>query len=204
MVNWIKDVDTGELFPIPDNPYFEVPAHLELAEYTPVDYEKTTKMTIDELQNQLLAAQNQIEEMQKTESDTSPTEIIQYQGRLNVDDVFNKGKSRSFNLNFVIYALVIVVLLIFVVFMCTSIIKSDSFDTSSSEITEYQVIEHQYQEQLQEQEQSQKLDIPVIKEYINRLANSSYVFVFKLIPIILTVLGIRFAIHFMISVMRGS
>ena len=204
MVNWIKDVDTGELFPIPDNLDFEIPAHLELSEYTPVDYEKTTKMTIDELQNQLLAAQNQIEEMQKTESDTSSTEIIQYQGRLNADEIFNKGKSRSFNFDIVFHSFIIIVLIIVAIFMLVSNIESDVFDTPTAEISEQQLVEQQDQEQYQLQEQNYKSDKWHLQYYIDKYSDSPLGFVFKIVPVLLTVLGIRLSIRFMISTIRGS
>lgn len=64
-VQWVKDVDSGELFPIVDDESFDIPDHLKDADYNEVDYDKTTKYTIGELQNQLLAAQNQINEIKQ-------------------------------------------------------------------------------------------------------------------------------------------
>ena len=55
-VQWVKDVDSGELFPVVDDESFDIPEHLKYADYNEVDYDKTTKYTISELQNQLLAA----------------------------------------------------------------------------------------------------------------------------------------------------
>ena len=60
-VKWIRDVDTGELYPIKNDFDYETPAHLETPEYMTIDYDKTKKMTIEQLQNQLIAAQNHIE-----------------------------------------------------------------------------------------------------------------------------------------------
>lgn len=73
MVDWIRDVDTGELFPVESDFNFETPAHLEIPEYTIIDYDKTKQMTITELQNQLIAAQNHIEaiENEKTSDNNS-------------------------------------------------------------------------------------------------------------------------------------
>ncbi|MFG6325256.1 MAG: hypothetical protein K1W00_00245 [Lachnospiraceae bacterium] len=64
-VQWVKDVDSGELFPVVDDESFDIPDHLKDADYNEVDYDKTTKYTIGELQNQLLAAQNQINEIKQ-------------------------------------------------------------------------------------------------------------------------------------------
>lgn len=60
-VKWIRDVDTGELYPIKNDFDYETPAHLETPEYMTIDYDKTKEMTIEQLQNQLIAAQNHIE-----------------------------------------------------------------------------------------------------------------------------------------------
>ncbi len=64
-VQWVKDVDSGELFPVVDDESFDIPDHLKDADYNEVDYDKITKYTIGELQNQLLAAQNQINEIKQ-------------------------------------------------------------------------------------------------------------------------------------------
>lgn len=61
-VHWVKDVDSGELFPVVEDDNFDIPEHLKDADYNEVDYDKTTKYTIEQLQNQLIAAQNQINE----------------------------------------------------------------------------------------------------------------------------------------------
>lgn len=58
-------MDSGELFPVVDDESFDIPDHLKDADYNEVDYDKTTKYTIGELQNQLLAAQNQINEIKQ-------------------------------------------------------------------------------------------------------------------------------------------
>ncbi len=62
-IQWVKDVDSGELFPVVDDESFDIPDHLKDADYNEVDYDKTTKYTIGELQNKLLAAQTQINEI---------------------------------------------------------------------------------------------------------------------------------------------
>lgn len=59
-VKWVEDVDSRELFPVVDDENFDIPEHLKNADYNEVNYDRTIKYTIEQLQNQLLAAQNQI------------------------------------------------------------------------------------------------------------------------------------------------
>lgn len=74
-VKWIEDVDSGELFPVVEDDNFDIPEHLKDADYNEVDYDKTTQYTIEQLQNQLLAAQNQIEAT-RHDSDVSASSDI--------------------------------------------------------------------------------------------------------------------------------
>ena len=74
-VNWVQDVDSGELFPVVDDENFDIPEHLKDADYNEVNYDRTTKYTIEQLQNQLLAAQNQIEAIRQ-DSDVSASSDI--------------------------------------------------------------------------------------------------------------------------------
>lgn len=72
-VKWIEDVDSGELFPVVEDDNFDIPEHLKDADYNEVDYDKTTQYTIEQLQNQLIAAQNQIESA-RHDSDVSSSD----------------------------------------------------------------------------------------------------------------------------------
>lgn len=122
-VKWIKDTDTGELYPIKDDFEFETPAHLETPDYNIVDYDKTREMTIEQLQNQLIAAQNHIEAIKNektsdnnsevTVNDVSPEIVSRSEKRLNADVAYN-GKSKSFDF-FAILKYVSVVLLLCIV-----------------------------------------------------------------------------------------
>lgn len=86
-VKWIKDVDSGELFPITDEKEdFDIPEHLRVSEHTVVDYEKTAKNTISDLQEQLIAAQEQIDVYKNVQAVELSKEIhdeIQQQSTLN-------------------------------------------------------------------------------------------------------------------------
>ncbi len=85
-VKWIKDVDSGELFPIADEEEdFDIPEHLRVSEHTVIDFEKTAKNTIADLQEQLIAAQEQIDvykNVQAVELSKEIHEEIQQQSTL--------------------------------------------------------------------------------------------------------------------------
>ena len=74
-VKWIEDVDSGELFPVVEDENFDIPEHLKDADYNEVDYDKTTKYTIEQLQNKLIAAENQINEIK---SDTHANVVSEH------------------------------------------------------------------------------------------------------------------------------
>ena len=105
-IQWIRDVDTGELYPMLCDCNYEPPAHLEIPEYQTVDYDKTRQMTIEQLQNQLIAAQNHIEAIEneqtsdnnsvETVNDVSAEIVSRSEMRLN-SDVNYDGKSESFD-----------------------------------------------------------------------------------------------------------
>lgn len=105
-IQWIRDVDTGELYPVQKDFDYEPPAHLETPEYQTVDYDKTRQMTIEQLQNQLIAAQNHIEAIEnektsdnnsvETVNDVSAEVVSRSEMRLNADVNYD-GKSKSFD-----------------------------------------------------------------------------------------------------------
>lgn len=105
-VQWIRDTDTGELYPVQNDFDYETPAHLETPEYQTVDYDKTRQMTIEQLQNQLIAAQNHIEAIEnektsdnnsvETVNDVSAEVVSRSEMRLNADVNYD-GKSKSFD-----------------------------------------------------------------------------------------------------------
>lgn len=111
-MKWIKDVDTGELFPVKDDFEYEIPEHLKTAECNHIDYEKTTRTTIDELQSQLTAAQNEIAVIQQerevplSSDSESCNEIV-------------TTKHFDFNLSKIIIAIVVAAIaVVTVVFAC--------------------------------------------------------------------------------------
>lgn len=74
-VKWIQDVDSGELFPVVEDENFDIPEHLKDVDYTEVDYDKTIQYTIEQLQNQLIAAQNQIEATRQDSNISASSDI---------------------------------------------------------------------------------------------------------------------------------
>jgi len=88
-VRWIKDVDSGELFPIVDEEEeFNIPEHLRASEHTAIDYEKTTKNIIADLQEQLTAAQEMIDVYKNVQAVELPKEFYEeaQQHRILIDN----------------------------------------------------------------------------------------------------------------------
>lgn len=133
MIKWIKDADTGELFPVKDDFEYEIPEHLKTAECNHIDYEKTTRTTIDELQSQLTVAQNEISVMQQEKGSTAVSEVL-------VNEVYPETVSTKrfdFNLLKVIIAIVVAaVAVVTVVFACKFASDNDLVIASITENTE--------------------------------------------------------------------
>lgn len=134
MIKWIKDADTGELFPVPDDFDYEIPEHLKTAECNHIDYEKTTRTTIDELQSRLTAAQNEIAVMQQEKGSTSVAEVT-------VKEVYPETVSTKrfdFNLMKVIITIVVASIAIVTVVFAFKFASDNNFviDTSTAKNTE--------------------------------------------------------------------
>lgn len=109
-VEWRKDLESGELFPVLDDSDFEVPAHLQEAEYNSIDYEKTREVSILELQEQLSASQNQIKII--TETPKAEPIIIEDKTEIELeDDVVSKHRDFSSILLSVILVLLLIAVL---------------------------------------------------------------------------------------------
>lgn len=74
-VKWVEDVDSGELLPVVYDGNFDIPEHLKDADYNEVNYDSTIQYTIEQLQEQLTAAQNQIEATRRG-SDVSSSDVL--------------------------------------------------------------------------------------------------------------------------------
>lgn len=207
---WIKDVDTGELYPVQNDFEFETPAHLETPEYMTIDYDKTKQMTITELQDQLIAAQNHIEaiESEKTSDNNSAVTV----NEVSLEIVSISEKSSNHNISSAI-ALSLVFGLCFFVFLfgLKVYMSENNIEISIPNISEQQTVDYEVtqipendsilnpeqsepqERQGTEQEQS---EINVFPNCIN--------FALRLLPIIVTILGVKLAISFLVGVMRGS
>ncbi len=176
-VVWRKHLESGELFPVLDDAEFEIPAHLQEAEYNSIDYEKTREVTIMELQEQLSAAQNQIKII--TESPKAEPIIIENKTEIEPeDDVVHKHRDYSS-----IFLSAILVLLLIVVFGVFLNLKNNS----NEDIPE----QPQYVEEASEEEQKDELS-----ELVEKLEG--------VLPIMLSLslsfTGLRIGIKFLRSV----
>lgn len=190
-IQWIKDVDTGELYPMLCDCNYEPPAHLEIPEYQTVDYDKTRQMTIEQLQNQLIAAQNHIEAIEnektsdnnsvETVNDVSAEIISRSEMRLN-SDVNNEGKSESFDflaslkfVGLILFACIVFAMGIYV------FAQENDIEINIPNVSEQQTVA----EQELEEKQSETEDKNPIR---------------YLLPPLFSVLGIKCAI----KIMRGT
>ena len=76
MVEWVKDVESGEIFPVYNIRELDIPEHLKDVEVTEVDYDKTRENTILQLQEELTEAQERIKLMKATPISKEPQEDI--------------------------------------------------------------------------------------------------------------------------------
>lgn len=108
-VKWIEDVDSGELFPVVEDDNFDIPEHLKDADYNEVDYDKTTRYTIEQLQNQLIAAQNKIEATRQDSNVSVPSDIPCEPPSETFKQWFNKRNFIKFSwYGFIAFAVVLV------------------------------------------------------------------------------------------------
>ena len=220
MIKWIEDLETGELFPVQDDFEFEVPAHLEQSEYTPVDYDKTIAMTITELQNQLFSAQEHINTFEN-----SPKEInLQCSDSAVSEAVTNKSFSipwRFILQLIVIFSIVLVLIGSLVIF--SKFISNNDFavDTTASEKSEQVNYEISVVPSLgsipinsgsdgvplylnrEKSESDKDDDIDQESESTSPFDSIINKF-FMILPVFISVVVAKFAISFMFKSVRGS
>ena len=177
-MKWIKDADTGELFPVPDDFEYEIPEHLKTAECNHIDYEKTTRTTIDELQSQLTAAQNEIAVIQQEREVTLPSDSE------NCNDIVTT-KRFDFDLSKIIIAIIVTATVIVFAVFAVKLILTNDININTSYSIEQQLSEYQEQEH-EDTEQSE--DNPYIS------------LVLRLGCVIVPIFGFRFAI----KIFRGT
>ena len=226
-VKWVKDVDSGELFPVVDDENFDIPEHLKDSDYNEVNYDRTTKYTIEQLQNQLLAAQNQIEAIRQ-DSDVSASSDIPSEPPA-------EFVKRRFDIKSIIFSWQFLIGLAMVLMLVVSIFGFKYFSDNG-------IIEFQTNENLQSvSETNSKVSfspVPVydkipaytdsngIYYYIDRDSsadsntatsdtdtsedtesetenNPLLNFVFRLLALFIPIIGIRFSLKFMMGALRG-
>lgn len=232
-VQWIRDTDTGELYPIQNDFDYEIPAHLEIPEYQTVDYDKTRQMTIEQLQNQLIAAQNHIEaiENEKTSDNNSvetvndvSAEIVSRSEKWLNADVNYEGKSKSFNFFAVLkfFGLILLVCSVFVMVIYV-FSQENGIEINIPNVSEQQTVDYEVSpfyeigsipiystEQgislylnRKEQEQPQERQETVQEQSNTNFMQKYKSLLFRILSIIITILGFRFAISFLMKIIRG-
>ena len=210
MIDWIRDTETGELYPVESDFNFETPAHLEIPEYTTIDYDKTKQMTITELQNQLIAAQNHIEaiESEKTSDDNSAVTVNEVFPEI----VSRPEKTSSPNISFAIVFSVISVLVILVfafglsVFISENDIEISIPNTSKQQTVDYEVtpipendiVPKTEQSETQEQQNTEQEQIETRQD--NNLINEFFNYVQPALVILVSLVGVKLGM----SILRNS
>lgn len=182
---------------------------------------KTKQMTITELQNQLIAAQNHIEaiESEKTSdnnsiatvNEVSPEIVSKSERRLNTD-VNYEGKSKSFDF-FVSLKFVFVILLACITFAMGIYIfaEENDIEISIANISEQQTIDYEVTPipenvsipNPEQSEPQERQETEQEQSETNALQNSIN-FVLHFLPIIITIFVTKLAISFLMGVMRGT
>lgn len=141
-IQWIKDVDTGELYPVQNDFDYEIPAHLDTPEYQTVDYDKTRQMTIDQLQNQLIAAQNHIEAIENEK--TSDNNSVETVNDVSAEVVSISEKSSNHNIVSAI-SLSIIFGLVFFVFVLglKAFISENEIEINIPNVSEQQTVDYE-------------------------------------------------------------
>lgn len=182
MVRWVKDVDSGELFPVSDESEIEIPAHLQESEYTPIDYDKTTEMTVLQLQEQLFAAQEQIKIM--TEKPKAEPIILEKKSETPVSaeylEVDCEKVPKQHNLTNLIMGVIIGLILI--CFLGVSVLVLNKV-LASAPVEPVQQVQQ-------------------VEEVAEENEESDFALILKILPVAITVVGIKCAIQFMMKTIR--
>ena len=225
-VKWVEDIDSGELFPVVDDEIFDIPEHLKDADYNDVNYDRTIKYTIEQLQNQLLAAQNQIEAIRQ-DPDVSVSSDIPSEPPAEVS-------KRRLNIKLIRFSWYFFIALALILLLFASIFGLKYFSDNG-------IIEFQTNENLQSvSETNSKVSfspVPVYDKipaytdsngmyyYIDRDSSADSItatsdtdisedtesetennpllnFVFRLLSLFIPIIGIRFSLKFMMGALR--
>lgn len=216
-IKWIKDADTGELFPVQDDFECDIPEHLKTAECNHIDYEKTTRTTIDELQSRLTAAQNEIAVIQQERE-------LPLQSDSEICNEIVTTKHFDFNLSKIIIAIfVAAIAVVTVVFACKFVSDNDFvIDTNisvSSGSSDYEfspiyspgsipIYTGEDGASLYINSNSSKSDEKQEAENEQECTEQSkdnlFIRLFlRLIPVIILILGVRISVGFLIKTVRG-
>ncbi len=178
MVEWVKDVESGEIFPVYNVREFDFPEHLKEVEVTEVDYDKTREKTILQLQEELTEAQERIKLMKATPISKEPCEdiIIAQKTYITSEDVNFEKVPKQHDLKKIILIVIACIAVIVFSFLFFKYYNSIPIETVE-----------QVQQVVEADETGATEDINILYEVCK-----------KVLPVAITIVGIRFAIKFMI------
>lgn len=190
LVKWVKDVDSGELFPIvEEEANFDIPYHLKICESTVVDYEETTKNTITDLQKQLIAAQEQIYVYKNFQAEELPKEFFEEMQQHRIlqhhSTLTEKPKHFAIDKSWIL----LMVLCIVAILTCFLGVKyfCDNVDFSTVNTSEQTFVQQEAAETYEKTEDSEE----------NR-----YLLVLKLFAPVISVCGIYLGVRFVFNAMK--
>lgn len=146
MVEWVKDVESGEIFPVYNVRELDIPEHLKEVEVTEVDYDKTREKTILQLQEELTEAQERIKLMKATPISKEPQEdiIIAQKTYITSEDVNLEKVPKQHNLNkiiLIVIACIAVVVFSFLFFKYYNSIPIETVEQAVEVAEETEIVE---------------------------------------------------------------
>lgn len=126
MVEWVKDVDSGEIFPVYNVRELDIPEHLKEVEVTEVDYDKTREKTILQLQEELTEAQERIKLMKATPILKEPHEdiIIAQKTYITSEDVDFEKVPKQHDIMKIVYIILAVIAVLVIGWFMVDFINS--------------------------------------------------------------------------------
>ena len=180
MVEWVKDVDSGEIFPVYDVREFDIPEHLKETEKSEIDYDKTRENTILQLQEELTEAQERIKLLKATPfSEPHEDIVIAQKTYITSEDVLLEKLPKQHDLKKILF-----IVLAVVAFIVFSILFFKYYNAIPIETVE------------QAAEVAEETEIMSFEDKI-------YYILGKVLPVAITVFVIRHAIRFLKYTIEG-
>ncbi len=182
MVEWVKDVDSGEIFPVYNVRELDIPEHLKEVETVEVDYDKTREKTILQLQEELTEAQERIKLMKATPILKEPREdiIIAQKTYITSEDVNLEKVPKQHDLKKIVYIILAVVAVLVIGWFMVDFINAIPIETVE-----------------QAAEVAEETEIVEFEDKLLYILG-------KILPVSITIVGIRYAVKFMMNTIRNA